>query len=99
MPSAFIAFGSSGFLGVHYLVWVPAVLLLVLSWVMHWTPYGRRIYATGGNREAAYLSGVQVGRDDRLDLCLVRGARRRGRRDARGAACSPASRPRASSTS
>src|SRR6266567_3523959 len=62
MPSAFIAFGSERLLGVHYLVWVPAVLLVVLSWVMHATPYGRRIYATGGNREAAYLSGVQVDR-------------------------------------
>jgi ribose/xylose/arabinose/galactoside ABC-type transport system permease subunit len=62
MPSAFIAFGSARFLGVHYLVWVPAVLVVVLSFVMHMTPYGRRIYATGGNREAAYLSGVAVER-------------------------------------
>ena len=51
-----------GFLGIHYLVWVPALLLLILSWVMQATPYGRRIYATGGNREAAYLSGVPVER-------------------------------------
>jgi ribose transport system permease protein len=62
LPSAFIAFGSGRFLGIHYLVWVPAILLLVLSWVMAFTPYGRRIYATGGNREAAYLSGVPVER-------------------------------------
>ena len=62
LPSAFIAFGSERFLGIHYLVWVPAILLVVLSWVMHATPYGRRIYATGGNREAAYLSGVPVER-------------------------------------
>jgi ribose transport system permease protein len=62
LPSAFLAFGSERFLGIHYLVWVPAVLLVVLSWVMHQTPYGRRIYATGGGREAAYLSGVPVER-------------------------------------
>ena len=62
LPSAFIAFGSGRWLGVHYLVWVPAVLLIVLSFVMHATPYGQRIYATGGNREAAYLSGVPVER-------------------------------------
>ena len=29
---------------------------------MHATPYGRRVYATGGGREAAYLSGVAVRR-------------------------------------
>jgi ribose transport system permease protein len=62
MPSSFIAFGSERLFGIHYLVWVPAILLAVLSFVMHMTPYGRRIYATGGNREAAYLSGVPVER-------------------------------------
>jgi len=62
LPSAFVAFGSARLLGVHYLVWVPALLLLVLSWLMQFTPYGRRIYATGGGREAAYLSGVAVER-------------------------------------
>src|SRR5580692_4875707 len=60
LPSAFIAFGSARFLGIHYLVWVPAILLLVLSLVLNETPYGRRVYATGGNRAAAYLSGVPV---------------------------------------
>ena len=62
LPGEFVAFGSDRFLGIHYLVWVPAVLLAVLSWVMHATPYGRRVYATGGGREAAYLSGIPVRR-------------------------------------
>jgi ribose transport system permease protein len=62
LPPAFIAFGSARFLGIHYLVWVPALLLVVLSWLMQATPYGRRVYATGGNRDAAYLSGVPVER-------------------------------------
>jgi ribose transport system permease protein len=62
LPGEFIAFGSGRLLGIHYLVWVPAVLLAVLSFVMHATPYGRRVYATGGGREAAYLSGVAVRR-------------------------------------
>lgn len=62
LPAVFLAFGSARLLGVHYLVWVPAILLIVLSWVMAVTPYGRRVYATGGNREAAYLSGVPVAR-------------------------------------
>src|SRR5262249_2506340 len=40
LPGEFIAFGSERFLGIHYLVWVPAVLLAVLSFVLHATPYG-----------------------------------------------------------
>jgi ribose transport system permease protein len=62
LPAAFIAFGTARLFGIHYLVWVPAVLLVALSWVLRATPYGRRVYATGGNREAAYLSGVPVER-------------------------------------
>src|SRR6476646_6702408 len=62
LPSSFVAFGSERFLGINYLVWVPAVLLVLLSFVMHATPYGRRVYATGGGREAAYLAGVPVRR-------------------------------------
>jgi ribose/xylose/arabinose/galactoside ABC-type transport system permease subunit len=62
LPREFIALGSERLLGIHYLVWIPAILLIMLSFVLHATPYGRRIYATGGGREAAYLSGVQVRR-------------------------------------
>jgi len=60
LPEAFVTFGAERVLGVHALVWVPAVLLVVLSWVLHLTPYGRKVFATGGNREAAYLSGIRV---------------------------------------
>src|SRR2546423_4606575 len=35
LPGAFVAFGSERLLGIHYLVWVPAILLLGLSLVMH----------------------------------------------------------------
>jgi ribose transport system permease protein len=62
LPRAFVAFGSQRLLGIHYLVWVPAILLAVLSWIMQNTPHGRRIYAVGGGREASYLSGIPVER-------------------------------------
>ncbi len=60
LPDAFVRFGNGRVLGLHYLVWVPALLLFLLSWVLHVTPYGRKVFATGGNREAAYLSGIPV---------------------------------------
>jgi ribose/xylose/arabinose/galactoside ABC-type transport system permease subunit len=62
LPAAFVAFGSGRWLGIHYLVWVSVALLVVLSWVLHMPPFGRRVFATGGGREAAYLSGIAVGR-------------------------------------
>jgi len=62
LPKAFLDFGVERFLGIHWLVWVPVALLAALSWVLAKTPYGRAVYATGGNREAAYLSGIRVDR-------------------------------------
>src|SRR5437870_13545168 len=38
------------------------LLRAMLPCVLQATPYGRRVYATGGGREAAYLSGVPVRR-------------------------------------
>jgi ribose transport system permease protein len=62
LPGRFVAFGTDRLLGVNQLVWVPALLLGGLSWVLHATPYGRTVFATGGGRAAAYLSGVPVDR-------------------------------------
>ncbi|WP_207455697.1 ABC transporter permease [Herbiconiux sp. SYSU D00978] len=45
------------------LIAIPIVLLFVIfSLVLHFTPFGRGIYAIGLNKEAAHFSGVHVGR-------------------------------------
>jgi ribose/xylose/arabinose/galactoside ABC-type transport system permease subunit len=36
------------------------VITVVIWWIMKYTKYGRRVYAVGANREAAYLSGIDV---------------------------------------
>ncbi|MEF2978520.1 ABC transporter permease [Subtercola sp. YIM 133946] len=41
-------------------VWLLVLLSIVLFLVLRYTSYGRRIYAVGGNREAARLAGVRV---------------------------------------
>ncbi|MDT9592274.1 ABC transporter permease [Nocardioides zeae] len=38
------------------------VLVAVAAWILRYTTVGRRLYATGGNAEAARLSGVAVDR-------------------------------------
>jgi ribose/xylose/arabinose/galactoside ABC-type transport system permease subunit len=43
---------------VSFLLWV--VINLVLGFVLYATPFGRRLYAVGSNREAARLSGIAV---------------------------------------
>jgi ribose transport system permease protein len=48
--------------GISIVVIEMLVLGLILWWVLDWTPVGRRLYATGGNAEAARLSGIRVNR-------------------------------------
>ena len=48
--------------GVPVPVLVVLVLAVVLSTVAHHTPFGRHLYAIGGNREAAFYSGISIER-------------------------------------
>ncbi|MDZ7838816.1 MAG: ABC transporter permease [Actinomycetota bacterium] len=36
------------------------VITVVMWWLLKYTKYGRRVYAVGANREAAYLAGIGV---------------------------------------
>jgi len=52
--------GKLGPLPYSLVIWVALCALLLL--VLHKTPFGQRLYATGGNPVAARFSGVLVGR-------------------------------------
>ena len=58
----FTVFGQGHFLGVP----LPVVIFLgaaaILVWMLRLTPFGRNIYAIGGNRDAAVLVGISVAR-------------------------------------
>lgn len=61
---AFAAVGAVGslYLGIPYPVFVTAVVAAVLAFVLRRTSFGRRLYAIGGNPEAAALSGISIPR-------------------------------------
>ena len=61
MPTALGDFGSSRLGGFTYPFLVMIGVAFVVWYVLERTPLGRRVYATGGNLEAARLSGVKVG--------------------------------------
>jgi len=50
----------SSYQGYPYLLIILAILTLVYSFLTKQTTTGRRIYATGGNRKAAELSGINA---------------------------------------
>ncbi len=49
---------SAGFLSIPVVLWV--VLTLLCMFLLRFTPYGRRLYATGSNPVTARLSGLPV---------------------------------------
>lgn len=54
------------FFGIGRVLGIPVpIYLMILTWVLTWfllhrTTFGRRLYATGANREAARLSGINT---------------------------------------
>jgi ribose transport system permease protein len=52
--------GSGTFLGLSYLTYIYIAVILLAAFVLKYTNFGRRIYSTGGNINAAALSGIKV---------------------------------------
>ncbi len=62
LPPSFAVLGSSLIAGAPVPVFLAALAFAVGSVVLSRTPFGLRVYAVGGNREAARLAGIRVGR-------------------------------------
>ncbi len=60
--SDFLYLGSGDLFGLPVLVWIAAVLVLVVAFVVRRTVFGRRLLAIGGNRASAELAGLPVRR-------------------------------------
>jgi ribose transport system permease protein len=75
IPDAFAAFAQSGLpLGgavVPNLSLVALLALFLVWFTLEHTSYGRRLYAIGGNREAARLAGVPVRRLRASAFCIT----------------------------
>jgi ribose/xylose/arabinose/galactoside ABC-type transport system permease subunit len=62
LQPAYKAIGQGYIGGIPNIVIIFAVVVIVLSFVLHKTRFGRRIYGIGGNVVAAYRVGVPVNR-------------------------------------
>jgi ribose transport system permease protein len=62
LPSAFTGLGRYRLMGIPYTVLFAAGITGLLWGVMNLLPVGRRMYATGANRRAAFLSGINTAR-------------------------------------
>jgi ribose/xylose/arabinose/galactoside ABC-type transport system permease subunit len=58
--------GAGNFLGISYSIWIMMVFALVAFFVTTRLPFGRHVFALGGNRRAAELSGVRTNRTETI---------------------------------
>jgi ribose/xylose/arabinose/galactoside ABC-type transport system permease subunit len=62
LPAGFASLGDGQLAGITYPVYIMLAVALLLWYVLERTPAGRRIYATGGNPQAATLAGIRTSR-------------------------------------
>lgn len=52
--------GKGVFLGIPFPVILFAIVFLILWVILNKTPFGRKVYAVGGNYKASYISGINT---------------------------------------
>lgn len=62
LPEVIVNFGQGYFCGIPIPVIVMLVIVVIMSFILKYSYFGRYIYAIGGNVEAAKLAGVAVGK-------------------------------------
>ena len=60
--TGFLILGAGAFIGLPLPIWLMLAVALAGVFIAARTPFGRRVYAIGGNERAAELSGVRVAR-------------------------------------
>ncbi|MDI6696630.1 MAG: ABC transporter permease [Anaerolineales bacterium] len=58
--TGFDRLGAGDFLGINYSIWIMAVFAVIAWFVTTRLPFGRHVYAIGGNERSAELSGVRI---------------------------------------
>ena len=60
LPDSFKALSNKPILGVSMSIWIMILVFVLMAIVLGKTSYGRKIYAIGGNYQAAFISGINV---------------------------------------
>lgn len=60
--NGFPVLGAGEFLGINYSIWLMIAFTIVAHIITTRLPFGRHVYAVGGNERAAELSGVRISR-------------------------------------
>ncbi|MHC2995279.1 MAG: ABC transporter permease [Candidatus Atribacteria bacterium] len=64
--TGFEQLGANSLFDINYSIWIMVAFALVAYFVTTRLPFGRHVYALGGNRRAAELSGVHTNRTETI---------------------------------
>ncbi|MBO5552202.1 MAG: beta-methylgalactoside transporter [Lachnospiraceae bacterium] len=70
---SFTNFGTGSIMGVNYMVIVAVLVMIAVYILLNHTTLGKNIYATGGNRDAAKVAGINIFKID-MFVYLLSGA-------------------------
>lgn len=62
LPQTFTSVGRGSLLGMPVLFWIMILVLVINGWLFRYTIFGRHLTSTGGNLDAARLSGIRTDR-------------------------------------
>ena len=62
VPQSFLAISGGSLFEIPLPIWYGVALVVIVEIVLQFLPVGRRLYAIGGNRRAATLTGIPVTR-------------------------------------
>lgn len=71
LPPEFRALATTPIFGLQSMVWFMLLLFVIGAIVLHRTNFGIRVFATGGNRDAAFLAGIRVNRVRLLNFVIA----------------------------
>lgn len=60
LPDSFKDLSNKPILGVSMSIWIMILVFVLMAIVLGKTSYGRKVYAIGGNYQAAFISGINV---------------------------------------
>lgn len=72
LPEQHAIFGQKAFLNVPICVWILAFFTIIAVILMKYSNFGRELYAMGGNRRAAWTSGINITRN-RIIIYMISG--------------------------
>lgn len=73
VPKTYRYVGTASILGIPLLTIIMLFLAVLFWFIMRHTPFGRRLYAIGGNQKAAQVSGINVKRMKNIAFALCAG--------------------------